>query len=189
MKVGVSRARSSRWRLPTPGRVCRPALGWRGWASSRPSGSEPLTLVSNTDVIVVVETDHNPVCRPVYSRLLLVCGSDEEPGAGGGPGPALLPGQVWSVLQGVTSSALIPRLMLHSVRRPLMFSTIQYCKMLLWCTLTYAKLYYQMPLRKKIDFPSLFSKIEYFCFSFLHNLVYTQLLRENNITTVTVTVL
>lgn len=70
-----------------------------------------------------------------------------------------------------------------------MFSTIQYCKMLLWCTLTYAKLYYQMPLRKKIDFPSLFSKIEYFCFSFLHNLVYTQLLRENNITTVTVTVL
>ena len=61
-----------------------------------------------------------------------------------------------------------------------MFSTIQYCKMLLWCTLTYAKLYYQMPLRKKIDFPSLFSKIEYFCFSFLHNLVYTQLLRENS---------
>ena len=43
-----------------------------------------------------------------------------------------------------------------------MFSTIQYYNMLLWCTLTYAKLYYQMPLRKKIDFPSLFSKIEYF---------------------------
>lgn len=54
-----------------------------------------------------------------------------------------------------------------------MFSTIQYYNMLLWCTLTYNKLYYQMPLRKKIDFPSLFSKIEYFCFSFLHNLVYS----------------
>ena len=60
MKVGVSRARSSRWRLPTPGRACRPVLGWRGWASSRPSGSEPLTLVSNTDVILLVKTDHNP---------------------------------------------------------------------------------------------------------------------------------
>ena len=83
--------------------------------------------------------------RTVHPRLLQLRRTDEEPGAGRGSGPAVLPGQVWSVLQSVTSPVLPrhpqhdPLLMFHTVLTILASHVLNnpiLCEMLLWCSLT-----------------------------------------------------